>query len=43
MTDRQGCVQNAWVALASAIIIIRRLVRQSWKRYRWDSRPARCP
>jgi len=43
VTDRQGCVQNAWVALASAIIIIRRLVRQSWKRYRWDSRPARCP
>ena len=43
VTDRQGCVQNAWVALASAVIIIRRLVRQSWKRYRWDARLARCP
>ncbi|PZG19818.1 IS5/IS1182 family transposase [Micromonospora craterilacus] len=43
VTDRRGIVQNAWVALASAIIIIRRLVRQSWIRYRWDGRPARCP
>lgn len=43
VTDRREVVQNAWVALASAIIIIRRLVRQSWSRYRWDERPARHP
>ncbi|MCT2141366.1 IS5/IS1182 family transposase, partial [Dietzia cinnamea] len=29
--------------LASAIIIIRRLVRRAWSIYRWDTRPARSP
>lgn len=43
VTDRRGVVQDAWAALASAVIVIRRLVRQAWTRYRWDGRPARCP
>jgi hypothetical protein len=24
-------------------IAVRRLIREGWKRYRWESRPARCP
>jgi hypothetical protein len=32
-----------YVALANAIIIVRRLVREAWKRYRWDTRPKRFP
>ncbi|WP_328343496.1 IS5 family transposase [Streptomyces violaceus] len=43
VTDRREEVQNAWVALASAIIIIRRLIRRSWPLYRWEGRPARRP
>ena len=31
------------VSTASAIIIIRRLVRRAWSIYRWDTRPARSP
>ena len=43
VTDRRALVQDAWIALASAIIIIRRLVRRAWSIYRWDTRPARSP
>jgi len=31
------------MAFATAIIIVRRLIREAWKRYRWDCRPRRCP
>ncbi|MHB1171646.1 MAG: IS5/IS1182 family transposase, partial [Lacisediminihabitans sp.] len=31
------------IALANAIIIVRRLIRQGWTRYRWDGRPDRKP
>ncbi len=42
-TERRGVVIRFYVALANAIIIVRRLVREAWKRYRWDTRPKRCP
>ncbi len=42
-TERRGVVIRFYVALANAIIIVRRLVREAWKRYRWDTRPRHCP
>jgi hypothetical protein len=42
-TERRGVVVRFYVALAKAIIIVRRLVREAWTRYRWDTRPKRCP
>jgi hypothetical protein len=42
-TERRGLVIRFYLALANAIIIVRRLVREAWKRYRWDTRPKRCP
>ncbi|MHB1171003.1 MAG: IS5 family transposase [Lacisediminihabitans sp.] len=36
-------VIDAFIALANAIIIVRRLIRQGWTRYRWDGRPDRKP
>jgi hypothetical protein len=32
-----------FLAFSAAIIIVRRLVREGWIRYRWDGRPARKP
>lgn len=32
-----------YLAFAIAIIIVRRLIREGWKRYRWDGRPSRSP
>ncbi len=42
-TERRGVVIRFYLALANAIIIVRRLLREGWKRYRWDTRPRRCP
>jgi transposase len=42
-TERRGVVIRFYLALANTIIIVRRLVREAWKRYRWDTRPRRCP
>jgi transposase len=42
-TERRVRVIEAFIALANAIIITRRLIRQAWIRHRWDTRPARCP
>ena len=42
-TERRGVVIRFYLALTNAIIIVRRLVREAWKRYRWDTRPRRCP
>ena len=36
-------VIDAFIALANAIIILRRLIREGWTRYRWDDRPDRKP
>lgn len=42
-TERRGVVIDAFIALANAAIIIRRLVRSAWTTHRWHSRPARRP
>ena len=42
-TERRAPVIAFYVAFASAVIIVRRLIREGWKRYRWDGRPRRCP
>jgi transposase len=42
-TERNDEVINFYLAFANALIIVRRLIRKGWKRYRWDGRPRRCP
>ena len=42
-TERKATVAAFYVALANAVIIVRRLIREAWTRYRWDGRPARRP
>ena len=42
-TERRSRVVEAFIALANAVIIVRRLIRQAWTSYRWDTRPARRP
>ncbi|MGL4339134.1 MAG: IS5/IS1182 family transposase, partial [Rhodoglobus sp.] len=36
-------VIDAFIALAAAIITTRRLIREAWTRYRWDTRPTQRP
>jgi len=42
-TERRVKVIDFWIALANAIIMIRRLVRTAWTTHRWDNRPNRRP
>lgn len=42
-TERSGRVIDAFIALANAVIITRRLIRIAWTTHRWDTRPARRP
>jgi transposase len=42
-TERHDPVIDAFLALAHAIITLRRLLRQAWTLYRWDTRPVRRP
>jgi hypothetical protein len=42
-TERRGRVIDFWVALSDVVIIVRRLVREGWVRYRWEGRPSRRP
>ncbi len=42
-TERRGRVVDFWVAFSDAIVIVRRLVREGWTRYRWERRPSRRP
>jgi IS5 family transposase len=43
-TERRGRVIDFfWVAFSNAIIIVSRLIRKAWTRYRWESRPSRRP
>ena len=42
-TERRTRVIEAFSALANAIIILRRLIRQVWTTHRWDKRPERRP
>jgi hypothetical protein len=38
-TERRWVCVAFWLALACVVVIIRRLVRCAWTRYRWDRRP----
>jgi transposase len=42
-TERCGRVIDFWVAFSDVVIIVRRLVREGWTRYRWEGRPSRRP
>ena len=42
-TERRGRVIDFWVAFSKVIIIVGRLVRKAWSRYRWEGRPSRRP
>ena len=42
-TERRGRVIDAFIALANAVIITRRLLAEAWTTHRWDSRPVRRP
>lgn len=42
-TERRTPVIEALIALANAIIIVRRLIRAAWTTHRWDTRPTRRP
>jgi transposase len=42
-TEKRGRVVDFWVAFSDVVVIVRRLVREGWKRYRWEGRPRRRP
>jgi IS5 family transposase len=42
-TERRERVIDFWVAFSEVIIIVRRLIREGWRRYRWEGRPRRRP
>lgn len=42
-TERRTRVIEAFIALANAVIVIRRLIRTAWTTHRWDTRPSRRP
>jgi hypothetical protein len=42
-TKRCARVVDFWVALSEAVVIVGRLVREVWARYRWEGRPSRRP
>lgn len=42
-TERHARVIDAFIALANAVIVTRRLIRVAWTTHRWDTRPPRRP
>lgn len=42
-TERRARVIAFWLAFSAVIIVVGRLVREGWTRYRWDTRPRRRP
>lgn len=42
-TEREGRVIDFWVAFSGVIIVVRRLIREGWMCYRWESQPPRRP
>lgn len=42
-TERRARVIGAFIALANAVIITRRLLAEAWMTHRWENRPARRP
>ena len=41
-TERRGRIIDFWIAF-SEVIIVRRLIREAWIHYRWETRPSRRP
>ena len=42
-TERRRRVIDFWIAFSEVVIIVRRLIRRGWTRYRWEGRPGRRP
>lgn len=42
-TEREDRVIDFWIAFSNVVIVVRRLVREGWVRYRWEGRPSRRP
>ena len=42
-TEREDRVIGFWISFSNVIIIVRRLIREGWIRYRWEGRPSRKP
>ena len=42
-TERRAVVIAFWITFSAVIIIVGRLIRQAWTRYRWATRPSRKP
>jgi transposase len=42
-TERRGQVIDFWVSFSNVVVIVGRLVREGWTRYRWEGRPRRKP
>ncbi|ALC04863.1 hypothetical protein CDES_02005 [Corynebacterium deserti GIMN1.010] len=42
-TERRIRVIEAFISLANAVIVVRRLVREVWCTYRWETRPTQRP
>jgi transposase len=42
-TERRSRVIDFWMTFSNVIIIVSRLIRKAWTRYRWESRPSRKP
>ncbi len=42
-TERRGEVIDFWIAFSEVVIVVKRLIREGWIRYRWESRPPRRP
>ena len=42
-TERVGSVIDFWLAFSAVIVVVGRLIRRGWTRYRWDGRPSRRP
>jgi hypothetical protein len=42
-TERCQAYVVFWLALDCVVVIIRRLIRGAWTKYRWGDRPSRLP
>ena len=42
-TERQERVIDFWIDFSAVVIVVRRLIREAWMRYRWEGRPYRRP
>ena len=42
-TERHERVIDFWVSFSNVVIIVGRLIREAWSRYRWEGRSRRRP